>query len=106
MAELNKEKLLNTDFIDRFLSFIKKFDDVCSKNTLSFVQKWIDEEEYDYIKSFLFITSIETMLPITIHEFTTMTPEKLLSFQNFYIKLSDLLNEKQALYEELNSFYE
>lgn len=106
MAELNKEKLLNTDFIDRFLCFIKKFDNVCRKNTLSFVQKWIDEEEYDYIKSFLLITSIETVIPITMHEFATMVPEKILAFQNFCSSVSALLNEKQTLYEEFNSFYE
>lgn len=106
MAELNKEKLLSTDFIDRLIGFVEKFDAISRKNTLSFVYEWLDKEDYDYIKYFLLISSVETMLPFSLHEFAMMTPEKLIAFQEFYSKVSTLLNEKQALYEEFNSFYE
>jgi len=106
MAELNKEKLLKTDFMNRFLNFVERFDLACNKNTLSFVQKWIKEEEYDYIKCFLFTSSIETMLPFSLHEFAKMKPEEFVALQNFYTKVSGVLHEKQELYEEFLTYYE
>ena len=101
MAELNKEKLLKTDFTIRFLDFIRRFDSVCKKDTFYVVQKWIKEEEYEYIKFFLFTSPIETMLPFSLHEFAKLSLEEFIDLHNFYVKVSDILKEKEALYKEL-----
>lgn len=58
MKKLNKEKLLSSNFISRFLNLVQRFDEECNKDTTALAKSWIKDEEYDYIKYFLFTTPI------------------------------------------------
>ena len=69
-------------------------------------KSWIKDEEYEYIKYFLFTTPIEIMFPFSLHKFAQMSTEEIIKLHHLSSKLSSILNEKQALYEELISYYE
>lgn len=105
---LNVEKLLKSDFIDRFLGFVEAYDTVLNKNVFSSVEKWLEcgKEDYDCIKYFLMTLAPEYKLPFRIEEFIFMSPEELAKEQEKCAKICALLNEKRALYEEFLTFYE
>ena len=75
MAKLNLEKLLKTDFIDRFLGFLEKYDEVRDTYIYHRAQKWINEKNFDSIRYFLNTTPIETSLPISLNQFVSMNYE-------------------------------
>ncbi len=104
--KLNVERLLESDFIDRFLGFIEEYESVCGINLFDTVSDWLSEEEYDYIKYFLNTTVSEYHLPFDIRDFIYMDYDKFIDYQEKCIKISALLDEKKSLYQEFNSFYE
>ncbi len=107
--QLNVKKLLASNFIDRFLSFSKDYDKEFNTDVFdTATEKWLKygKEEYEYIKFFLNVTTIEYRIPITIYEFVAMTPDEHKSFQTRCEKICKLLDEKKALYEEFITFYE
>lgn len=106
MAKLNVEKILNTDFTDRFLGFVEKYESIRSIQLLSTAKKWVENEDFDSIKYFLHVTPVECYIPCTMHEFIFMDISYFEVFQNICTEISALLDEKKYLYHELTSFYE
>lgn len=107
--KLNVEKLLESDFIDRFLGFVEAYDEIFDKNVFdTVVDKCLDygKEEYDYIKYFLMTSYSEYSLPFRMENFINMTLDDFATCQEKYAKICALLDEKRALYEEFNTFYE
>lgn len=107
--KLNVEKLLASDFIDRFLGFAEAYDKEFNNDVFdTATKKWLKsgEEEYEYIKFFLNVTAIDYRVPITIYEFVAMTPDEHNAFQKKCERICALLDEKRALYQEFNTFYE
>lgn len=107
--KLNIKKLLKSDFIDRFLDFVEAYDEAFDKNVFdTVVDKWLDygKEEYDCIKYFLATSPLEYSLPFSIEDFVNMTLDDFVLYQEKCAKICALLDEKKALYEEINTFYE
>lgn len=107
--KLNVKRLLASGFIDRFLGFLKDYDEMFNNNVLdTAVTKWLKhgEEEYEYIKFFLNVTTIEYQMPTTIYEFVSMSPDEHIAFQKKCARICALLDKKRALYQEFNTFYE
>lgn len=107
--KLNEEKLLESDFIDRFLGFVEAYDKAFNTNVFDSVSKWLSygNEEYDYIKYFLMTSHSDYSIPFTIEEFICINSKQLLvGYQKKCTKICALLDEKRALYEEFNTFYE
>ena len=103
---LNKQKLLNSDFIDRFFGFIEEYDNIRKTDSLNSVTKWIDNEDYSYIRHFLHLSPKESMVQLSVYEFIYLTTSDFLELQNSYSKLAALFDEQKSLYQEFLSFYE
>lgn len=108
MAILNEGKLLESDFIDRFLGFVEAYEEVRGINLIDTVEEWLsyNKKEYDNIKYFLQTSSTEYNLPFTIQDFISMSSNELIAYQEKCTKISALLDEKRALYQEFILFYE
>ena len=106
--KLNVEKLLESDFIDRFLGFVEAYEEVFNRNVFNTVTKWLEygHEEYDNIKYFLHTSSSEYSFPFTINDFTFMSFGEIIQSYEKCTKICAVLDEKRALYEEFNTFYE
>ncbi len=107
--KLNVEKLLESDFIDRFLGFVEAYDELFDNNVFdTCVTKWLEysHEEYDCIKYFLHTSSSEYSFPFSINDFSFMSLSEIISSYEKCTKICALLDEKRALYEEFNTFYE
>lgn len=103
---LNTQKLLNSDFIDRFVGFVEKYDEVRETNNLISVKKWIDNGDYSYIKYFLHLSPMESMVHLSIYELLNLSVDDFNNLQDSCSKLAILLDEQRALYEEFLTFYE
>lgn len=108
IKRLNVERLLESDFIDRFLGFVEVYDKVSGKNVFDSVTKWLSygNEEYDYIKYFLNTSCFEYSLPFSIDDFISMSLDEIIEYQKKCAKIREILDEKRALYEEFSTFYE
>ena len=106
MQNLNYEKLLNSNFIDRFLGFVEKTDIVHNTYLYKSAQKWLDENDFDSIKYFLDTNASESTITFSLHQFTCMNYTEFVYFQNVYSEIATLIDEKKSLYQELISFYE
>lgn len=107
--KLNEKKLSKSDFINRFLNFLVDYDKVFNKNVFdTVVHEWLDygKEDYDCIKYFLLTSSQEYSLPFRMEDFINMTLDDFVAYQEKCAKICALLDEKRALYEEFNTFYE
>lgn len=106
MKNLNVKKLLKTDFIERFLGFVEKYETVRDVNLFETAYKWISTMDFDCVKSFLHTIPVEYSLPFTITDFVYMSYDDFLQFQGKSTEILALLDEKKSLYQELLSFYE
>lgn len=107
--KLNVEKLLETDFIDRFFGFVEAYDEVFNRNVFDTgVAKWLSyhNEDYDCIKYFLHTSSSEYSFPFSINDFTFMSIDEIIKSYEKCTRMCALLDEKRALYQEFNTFYE
>lgn len=103
---LNTKKLLKSSFIDRFIGFIEAFDEFRDTNILESVMENIDNKDYSYIRHFLYVSSLEYIVPFSIHQFISLSKDELVELQDICVKISAFLDEKNALYQELLTFYE
>lgn len=108
IKRLNVERLLESDFIDRFFGFAEVYDKVFGKNVFDSVTKWLSygKEEYDYIKYFLNTSCFEYSLPFSVDDFISMSSDEIIEYQKKCAKIREILDEKRALYEEFSTFYE
>lgn len=106
--KLNVEKLLESDFMDRFLGFVEAYDEVFNNNVFDSVEKWLEygKENYDCIRYFLMTSRSDYSIPFTIEEFICMNSKQIIDYQKKCAEICVLLDEKRALYEEFNTFYE
>lgn len=104
--QLNVEKLLESDFLDRFFAFAEKYDNLLDSSVLETSKTWIKQNDYELIRYFLNCNSQEYSLPFTLREFISMNYNEFRKSQIFASDLYTILEEKKKLYQELNSFYE
>lgn len=107
--KLNKQKLSKSDFICRFLDFTVTYDVVFNKDVFDTATKeWLkyDNEDYECVKYFLMTSSQEYSLPFSMEDFINMTLDDFVAYQEKCSIICALLDEKRALYEEFNTFYE
>lgn len=104
--KLNTEKLFNSDFLNRLIGFCEEYDSLGNSNITQTIREWINNEDYSYIMHFLSIIPIKSIFPLSIHELISLNADDFIYWQEFYIRLSALLDEQKALYEEMLSLYE
>lgn len=107
--KLNVDKLLETDFIDRFLGFVEAYDEVFNRDVFNTgVAQWLEynNEDYDCIGYFLYTSFSEYAFPFNINDFTFMSLSEITQCYEKCTKICALLDEKRALYQEFNTFYE
>lgn len=87
---LNIERLLESDIIDRFLGFVKDYNKVFNKNVFDSVENWLayHKEEYDNIKYFLMTSPQQYALPFRIEDFINMTLDDSALYQEKCTKAS------------------
>ena len=102
---INKEKLLQSDFLDRFLGFMESYSKYWSSYAIFLAKDWVDLEYYDEILSFL-RNEKELKVPFTMQYFLYMSIYDFECWQNRFSDMCSLLDEKKALYEEFLTFYE
>lgn len=94
-----------TDFCKRFLDFAKRFDEIKDyNNLLQSATTWVETANYEYIMYFLKPEPYVSLLPFTLTEFIEMSAEQISIWQNYCRKLQNILDEKEALYNELLSY--
>ena len=103
---LNEEKLLNSDFLDRFIGFAQRYEQIIGNPLVSSVQNWIFKKEFDSIGYYLDCSSCDHLLPFTAEQFITMEPGDLLFWQDFITKKCAVLDERKALRQVFFAFYE
>lgn len=104
--KLNTEKLFNSDFLNRLIGFSEEYDFLRNSNITQTIREWINNENYSYVMHFLSIIPIRSIFPLSINELISFSADDFIYWQEFYTKLSALLDEQKALYEEMLSFYE
>lgn len=100
----NEVLLLQSNFLQLFLDFAKRYDDVYHFDLMSSAIKWIEERNYDNIRYFLSCTLFENTIPFTLSEFVTMDYEEIKAKQKKYSPRVELFNEEKALYKELMKY--
>lgn len=108
LKKLNKEKILETDFIDRFLGFVERYDDIYDTNHSIDMEGHIASQNFYSIHKFIKpkISDSINFAPFSIKQFLSMSIEEIIHFQEYFSKIYSLIDEKKALYEEFLSFYE
>lgn len=105
-VKTNHLKVLNDSFFfDRFLGFVEQYDKVYGKDTLLTAKKWVAENDYIAISSFLHPSPQETMFYIPYNELAFLPAESLAYMQQKAQKIAPLLDEQKALYVELMQAY-
>lgn len=93
------------DFLNRFLDFAKRYDNFTHSNIYQTSTVWVNEKNYDYILYFLKADSFESIIPITLKEFVSMSKMEIEAWHDYLIELQHLYDEKHSLYKELLSYY-
>lgn len=104
--KLNVEKFLKSDFLNRFLAFAKEYDTLLDSNVLETSKTWIKQKDYELIRYFLNCNPQEYALPFSLREFISMNYSEFAIWQIFALDFYNILEEKNKLYQEFNSFYE
>ena len=104
---LNKEvitSLTDSKFCERFLNFVQRYEKFKHENILESADVWVRDENYEYIKAFLNISPIEEIIPFSLTDFARMDEIQMSAWHDYCIELKHLLDEKNALYQELNNY--
>lgn len=106
-GKLNVQKLLESDFINRYLGFVESYDKIHGTHFFDIVSEWFEKKEYANI-CYLFSIPLYPSypLPFTMQEFIFMDPAKIAIYKEMCMKICALKDEKKALFQEFNSFYE
>ncbi len=105
MENLNVEKLVNSDFLDRLLGFVEKYSEVFNTNVVPACYGWIERQDFEAISYFLRSTVLDFRLPFSLHDFISMNTSTFMYFHERITQICTLWDERAALYEEFNSFY-
>lgn len=103
--KFKEEVFLNSDFSSRLLAFLQEYDCVRNIETVSLVETWLHQKAYESILYFLHPSAVEWSIPFSMHTFISMSPQELVFWQEYCIKLSALLDEKKLLYQEFQKFF-
>lgn len=119
---LNEKKLVDSGYLDWFLAFCERYNDVfftygksvnagnsnnSSCSFLSIAKGWVEDKKYDSIRYFLKDTSpFSSTCPFTSYEFIAMDPSAFDHWKDYVTLTCALHDERDALYDELLSFYE
>jgi len=99
MKKLNALK--DNFFLDRFLGFIERYDEVSKTNMIYTASKWVKDKDFDAIYYCLKLFLPDSMVCLSHVELANMTEEELFALQEFSKKMAPLLDEEKALYHEL-----
>ena len=102
----NEQSFLSSDYVDRLLTFAQKYDEVFEKDVVAFVKKRLEEKRYYDIRHFLRTSPYETTFTMPVKEFSNLSVDDFRSLRDYYKKVSDLIETKIALHEEILSFYD
>lgn len=101
----NENILEDSLFFTRFLDFVEKYDQVFAKQSLLSAKEWVSRRDYTSICYFLKPCINESFFNISYKELANTPVEILLKVQKNAQKIAPILDEQQALYEELMKAY-
>ena len=107
MALLNVKKLEDSGFLDEFLGFAERYDELYNNDLMISALTWVsNKNSYDMIRFFLAPNSFESVIPFTAQDFISMNVHTLACWQERITDICAMLDEKKVLYLRLLSFYE
>lgn len=98
--------LNKSDFSNRFLDFVKRYENFRNVAHNSIFSSWVEENNYDYIRSYLSASLTDDSVPFTLTDFVSMSGNQIAFWHDYCLELKYLLDEKKALYENLNQYYQ
>lgn len=98
--------LNKSDFSNRFLDFVKRYEKFRNVEHNSTCSSWVEEHNYDYIRSYLHPSLTDESVPFTLTDFSSMSETQMAFWHDYCLELKYLLNEKKSLYENLNQYYQ
>ena len=101
----NEGALEDSFFFDRFLGFVERYDEVFKKQSLPSAEKWVSEKDYASIGHFLKPNVSEGFFSISYHELSFIPVEVLPYIHRSAKQIAPVLDEQEALYEELMQAY-
>lgn len=99
-----QNKLKDSFFLDRFLGFVERYDEVKKTNMMYTAEKWVKEKDFDAIYYCLKLSNPDAMVCLSHIELANMTEEELLALQDFSKKMAPLLDEEKALCAEIAGY--
>ncbi len=101
----NESILEDAFFFDRFLGFVERYDEVFKKQSLPSAEKWVSKKDYASIGHFLKPNVSEGFFSISYHELSFIPVEVLPYIHRSAKQIAPVLDEQEALYEELMQAY-
>jgi len=98
--------LNSSNFLCRFLDFAERYSQFKNNHSLfETAMLWANDKNYEYIRYYLSLSSNEAQIPFSLDEFVCMNHLQMFAWHEYCMELKYFLDEKKALYNELNQFY-
>ena len=95
-----------SDFLERFSSFITRYQNFRYLTNVSSSDSWIRDKNYEYIWYYLSPSPRDEFLPFTLTDFVKMDDIQIAAWHEYCLQLKHLLDEKDSLYETLNRYHD
>jgi len=99
MKKLNELK--DSFFLDRFLGFVERYDEVNKTDLIPIASKWVETKDFNAIYYCLKSSHPHSTVCLSHVMLANMTEEELFALQDFSKKMAPLLDEEKALCAEL-----